>query len=84
MVLVVMNLPANTRDVRDPGSVPGLGRSPAEGYSNPLQYSYLENPIDGGVWRAVVHRVAKSHTRLKGLSTHACYRLYRNRDKMHT
>ena len=34
----------------DRGSIPGLGRSPGEGNSNPLQYSCLENPMDGGVW----------------------------------
>ena len=34
----------------DPGSIPGLGRSPREGNGNPLQYSCLENPMDGGVW----------------------------------
>ena len=37
-------------NVEDPGSVPGLGRSPGEGNGNPLQYSSLENPMDGGVW----------------------------------
>ena len=46
----------------DPGSIPGLGRSPGEGNGNPLQYSYLENPMDGGVWRATDHGVAKSGT----------------------
>ena len=44
LVLVVKNLPANAVDLRDAGSIPGLGRSPGEGYDNPLQYSYLENP----------------------------------------
>ena len=34
----------------DPGSIPGLGRSPGEGNGNPLQYSCLENPMDGGAW----------------------------------
>ena len=48
----------------DLGSIPGLGRSPGEGNGNPLQYSYLENPTDGGVWWATVHGVAKSQTRL--------------------
>ena len=43
----------------DPGSIPGLGRSPGEGNGNPLQYSCLENPIDGGAWRAAVHGVAR-------------------------
>ncbi len=48
----------------DPGSIPGLGRSPGEGNGNPLQYSCLENPMDGGAWWATVHGVAKSRTRL--------------------
>ena len=43
-VLVVKNLPANAEDVRDVGSIPGLGRSPGGGHDNPLQYSCLENP----------------------------------------
>ena len=41
----------------DPGSIPGSGRSPGEGNGNPLQYSCLENPMDRGVWWAIVHRV---------------------------
>ena len=47
---------------RDPGSIPGLGRSPGEGNGNPLQYTCLENPMDGGAWGATVHGVAKSQT----------------------
>ena len=57
----VKNQPANA-DVRDAGSIPGLGRSPAGGHSNPLQYSCLENPMDRGAWQATVHRVAQSGT----------------------
>ena len=71
----VKNLPVNTgdtRDVRDTGSIPGLGRSPGGGHSNPLQYSCLENPMDRGNWQNTVHRVAQSWTQLKQLSTHAC------------
>ena len=45
--------------------IPGSGISPGEGKGNPLQYSCLENPIDGGVWWAIVHGVAKSQTRLR-------------------
>ena len=71
VALVVKNLPATAGDVRDVGSIPGLGRSPGEGHVNPLQYSCLENPMDGGAWWATVHRVAKSWTRLKQLSMHA-------------
>ena len=45
-----------------PGSIPGSGRSPGEGNGNPLQYSGLENPMDGGVPLAIVHGVTKSRT----------------------
>ena len=69
MVLVVKNLPANAGDIRDSGSVPGRGRSPGGGLSNPLQYSCLENSMDRGAWRTTVYRVVKSWTRLKQLST---------------
>ena len=48
----------------DPGSVPGLGRSPGEGNGYPLQYSCLENPMDRGAWRAAVHGVAVTQIRL--------------------
>ena len=48
----------------DLGLIPGLGRSPGEGTGNPLQYSYLGNPMDRGAWRATVSRVAKSQTGL--------------------
>ena len=54
----------NAGDPGDAGSVPGLGRSPVEGNGNPLQYSCLENPMEGGAWQATVHGVAKSRTRL--------------------
>ena len=57
---------ASASNVGDPGSIPGSGRSPGEGNGNPLQYSCLENPMDGGAWWATVHRVTKSPT---GLST---------------
>ena len=46
----------------DPGLIPGLGRSPAEGNGNPLQYSCLGNPMDGGAWQATVYGVAKRLT----------------------
>ena len=46
------NLPANAGDVRDEGSIPGLGRSPGEGNDNPVQHSCLENPMDRGAWQA--------------------------------
>ena len=54
MALVVKNLLANAGDVRDVGSVPGLGRCPGVGNGNPLQYSCLENPMDRGAWEATV------------------------------
>ena len=48
VVLVIKNPPANAGDIRDTCLIPGLGRSPGEGNVNPLQYSGLENPKDGG------------------------------------
>ena len=62
MVLVIKNPPVDAGDVRDAGSVPGLGRSAGGGHGNPLQYSWLENPQDRGAWWATVHGVAKSQT----------------------
>ena len=62
MVLVVKNLPASAGDIRDAGSIPGLGRSPEGGHGNPLQHSCLENPMDRGAWWAAVHRVTNSRT----------------------
>ena len=55
---MVKNPRANAGDVREPGSIPALGRSPGGGHGNPLQYSCLENPMDRGAWQAVAHRVA--------------------------
>ena len=46
-----------------------MGRSPGEGHDNPLQYSFLENPMDRGAWRATVHTVAKSQTRLSDFTS---------------
>ena len=67
VALVVKNLPANTGDIRDAGSIPGSERSPGDGNGNPLQYSCLENPMDRGARWAIVHRVAKNWTQPKGL-----------------
>ena len=67
MALVVKNSPAKA-DLRDLGLVPGSGRSPRGGHGNPLRYPCLENPMDGGAWRATVHRAAKSLTQLRWLS----------------
>ena len=72
VALVLKNPSANEGDIRDTALIPGSGRSPGGGQGNPLQYSCLENPMDGGAWRAMVHRVAKNATQLKGLSADAC------------
>ena len=86
----------NAGDIRDLGSVPGSGRPPGGGHSNPPQYSCLENPMDRGAWRATVHGVAESWTRLSDLAsqqahpytdrhscnTHTCTHMYHSR--MHT
>ena len=58
------NTPANAGGLREAYSTPGLGRSPGEGNSNLLQYSCLENSMDGGAYRATVHGVSKSQTQL--------------------
>ena len=60
MALAVRNPPAKAGDIREAGSIPGLGKAPGGGHGNPLQYSCLENPMDRGIWWAIVHRVAKS------------------------
>ena len=61
----VKNLPANARDTEDVGSIPRLERSPEEGNGNPLQYSFLENPMDRGAWKAAIHGIANSQTGLR-------------------
>ena len=62
------NLPADSGDTRDIRLIPESGRSPGGGHGNPLQWSYLGNPMDRGTWRATVLRVFKGQTRLKRLS----------------
>ena len=57
MALLVKSPPANAGDLRDPGSIPGLGRATGGEHGNPLQYSCLENPADRGAWWAMVRRV---------------------------
>ena len=70
---------ASASNAGDPGSIPGLGRSPGEGNGNPLQYSCLEDPMDGGAWWSTVHGVAKSQTQLSDFTytftapTNLCY-----------
>ena len=75
MLLEVKNPPASARDVKDAGSIPGSGRSPEEGNSNPLQYSCLENFLDRGAWWATVLGVAKSRTQLSIYTQIPCYKL---------
>ena len=55
---------ASACNAGDPGSIPGLGRSPGGGNGNPLQYSCLENPVDRGTGWTAVHGVTKNQTRL--------------------
>ena len=63
VALAVKNTPIDAGDRRDPGSIPGSGRSPGGELSNLLQHSRLENPMDRrGAWWAMVHRVANSWT----------------------
>ena len=75
MVLLVKNLPANAGDT---GLIPGSGRCPGGGHGTLLQYPSLENPMDRGAWQATVHRVKKSQTQLKQLSTHTCIQFFLN------
>ena len=72
---------ASASNAGEPGSIPGAGRSPAEGNGNPLQYSCQKNPMDWGAWWAAVHGVTKSRTRLSdftylGLKKHFDYESY--------
>ena len=53
---------ASTFNAKDPGSIPGLGRTPGAGQSNQLLYSCLENPMNRGAWRTTFHGVTKSQT----------------------
>ena len=70
VVLVIKNLPANARDIRDVEKILRSGRSPGGGHGNPLQYPCLDNPMDRGAWWASVHRLAKSWTWLNQLNIH--------------
>ena len=56
------NLLASAEDIRDAGLITRSERSPGGGRGNTLQYSCLENPMDRGAWRAIVHEVMKSQT----------------------
>ena len=71
VVLVVKNPPTSAGGLNRCGfDLWGVGRGPGGGQGNPLQYSCLKNPMDRGTGQAMVHRVTKSHTQLKQLSTH--------------
>ena len=59
---MVKDPPANAGDIRDAGSIPGLGRSPGERRGNTLQYSLLENSMGREAWQATVRGVTKSWT----------------------
>ena len=63
---MVKHLPANAGGL---GSIPGLGRLPGEGNGNRLQYSCLENSMDGGAWWATVHGFTKSRTQLRDFNS---------------
>ena len=67
MMQLVKNPPANVRDARDVGLIPGSGRSPGEGNGNPIKNSCLRNPMDRGAWWATAHEITKSWI---PLSTH--------------
>ena len=82
MAQLVKNSPANVGDTRDMSLIPGSERSPGEGNDNALQYPCLENSMDRGAWRAIVHGVAKSQTQLSVCAhtrthththTHSCF-----------
>ena len=73
---MVKNTPANAGDIRDAGSIPHSGKSSGGGQGNPLQYYFLEKPMDRGAWWATVHRVAKTeahmHPRTYLILIHFC------------
>ena len=71
---MVKNPPANARDSRDAGSIPGSERFPREGIGNPLQYSCLKNPTDRGAWKATVHSAHKELDMTEKLSTQSYLR----------
>ena len=73
--LVAQMVRASVCNAGDPGSIPGWGRSSGEGNGNPLQYSCLENSMDGGAWWATVHGVAKSRTRLSNFTFTFTYKV---------
>ena len=64
---------ASVYNAGDPGSIPGSGRSLGEGSGSPLQYSCLENSMDGGAWWATVHEVTRSQTQLSDFTFFLMY-----------
>ena len=74
MALIVKNLAASAGDESNTGSIPGSGRASGEGNGNPLQYSYLENPVDRGACQATVQKVARSRSDM----TEACIHVNTN------
>ena len=72
MALVVKTMPTSEGNIRDAGSIPGLGRASGGWRGNLLQYSFLENSMERGAWMTTVRRVTKSQTQLKRLSTYTC------------
>ena len=71
VVLVVKHQPANARDIKDLGSIPGSRRSPGGRHGNPHQYSWLENPMGRRAWWATAQGLTKTQTQLKWLTMHA-------------
>ena len=70
---VIKNLPANAGDTRDVGVIPESGRSPGVGNGNPLQYSYLGNPMDRGAWQATVHGTTRESDMTSSKTTNLIY-----------
>ena len=76
VALAVKQLPAKAGDVRNAGLIPGSGRSSGGGHGKPLQYSYLESPMDRGFQWAMVEGVTKRRTQLKQLRMHETWWFY--------
>ena len=64
MLEALFKVVQTVKNVADPGSIPGSGRSPGEGNGYPLQYSWLGNPMDRGAWQVIVHGIPRSQARL--------------------
>ena len=70
---MVKNLPADARNAKDVGFIPGSGRFPGGGNDNPFQYSCVENAMDRGAWQATVHGVAKESDTPEHTHIHILY-----------